>query len=193
MGQIMSDVLKVHPVTLARWRDLEKLFGERGAFGGCWCMYWRLRTTEFGRNTGSDNKRALKKLVRSNVVPGLLAYIGREPVAWVSIAPREEFAHLERSRTLTRVDDQPVWSLVCFFVAKPYRRQGLMMPLLRAAIKYAAKHGAKIVEAYPVVVKNRQLTGYAGYTGVASTLKKAGFVCVKRVNMYQWIMRYLIA
>ena len=129
-----KSMLKVQPVTSARWNDLEKLFGPRGACQGCWCMYFRLRTSQATRNTASDNKRALKKLVRANAIPGLLAYSGRKPVAWVSLAPREEFAHLEHSRTLTRVDDAPVWSLVCFFVAKEYRRKGLMTPLLRAAI-----------------------------------------------------------
>jgi hypothetical protein len=24
------------------WGDLERLFGEKGAWGGCWCMYLRI-------------------------------------------------------------------------------------------------------------------------------------------------------
>jgi GNAT superfamily N-acetyltransferase len=32
------------------------------------------------------------------------------------------------------VDDQPVWSVTCFFVAKPYRHRGVTTALLRAAI-----------------------------------------------------------
>ncbi len=184
--------IKIHPVTPSRWNDLEKLFGEHGASGGCWCMYFRLRSSEFARNTGSANKRALRKLVRAKATPGLLAYVGREPVAWVSLAPREEFAHLEHSRILARVDDQPVWSLVCFFVAKPYRKKGLMLPLLQVAVDYAAKRGAKIVEAYPVSAENRSLTGFDGFTGVVSAFSRVGFRKIRQARGAQWIMRYQI-
>jgi GNAT superfamily N-acetyltransferase len=184
--------LQVRPVTPGRWHDLEKLFGERGACQGCWCMYFRLRSSQAARNTGSDNKRALKNLVQANTVPGLLAYSGRELIAWVSLAPREQFAHLEHSRKLVRIDDAPVWSIVCFFVAKDYRGKGMMAPLLRAAIEYASKRGAKIVEAYPVDAKNRELTGYHGFTGIASTFRRIGFRKVKSVSPYQAIMRFEI-
>ena len=32
----------IHPLTPDRWDDLEALFGPRGAYGGCWCMFWRV-------------------------------------------------------------------------------------------------------------------------------------------------------
>jgi GNAT superfamily N-acetyltransferase len=181
--------LKIRPVTAKRWSDLEKLFGEHGAYSGCWCMYFRLRSAEFARRTGRENKRDLKKLVCANDVPGLLAYAGREPIGWVAIAPREKYLHLEHSRTLNRVDDQPVWSVTCFFVAKPYRRKAVMLALLRAAVEGAAKRGAQIVEAYPIEVGGK-LTGYDGFTGVASVFRKAGFVPVKQISRGQSVMRY---
>ena len=55
--------LEIHPVVPDRWHDLEKLFGERGACGGCWCMWWRLRRSEFDQKKGPGTKRALKKLI----------------------------------------------------------------------------------------------------------------------------------
>jgi GNAT superfamily N-acetyltransferase len=183
--------LKIYPVTASRWNDLERLFGEHGAYGGCWCMYFRLRSAEFARRTGREKKRALKQLVGANDVPGLLAYAGREPVGWVALAPREKYLHLEHSRILARVDDQPVWAVTCFFIAKPYRRQGVMAALLRAAVAYAAKRGAPIIEAYPVEVGGK-LIGYEGFTGVASVFRKAGFVKVKQVSRGKAIMRYVI-
>ena len=183
--------LKIHPVTARRWNDLEKLFGEHGAYSGCWCMYFRFRSAEWARRTGRENKRDLKKLVRSNDVPGLLAYVGCEPIAWVAMAPREKYLHLEHSRTLKRVDDQPVWSVTCFFVAKPYRGKGVMVPLLRAAVEYAAKRGAQIVEAYPIEVGGK-LTGYDGFTGIASVFRKVGFVKARQVTRGQALMRYTI-
>jgi len=171
--------LQVHPVTPERWPDLEKLFGERGASSGCWCMFWRLPRAQFQRQAGEKNKEALRAIVDSGEPPGLLAYAEGEPIAWCSVGPRPAFTALERSRTLKRVDDAPVWSVVCFFVAKPFRRRGVMVPLLTAAVEYARAHGAKIVEGYPVEPTKR-LSGDRGYTGVVSAFRRAGFVEVLR-------------
>ncbi len=64
-----------HPVTADRWPDLETLFGPKGAYSGCWCMWWRLRRTEFDRQKGADRKRGLKSIVDSGEVPGIIAYV----------------------------------------------------------------------------------------------------------------------
>jgi GNAT superfamily N-acetyltransferase len=56
---------------------------------------------------------------------------------------------LERSRTIPRIDDLPVWSIVCFDVRPGYRRRGIATALLSGAIDYARAHGAIGVEAYP--------------------------------------------
>lgn len=182
--------LEFHPVTPKRWRDLEKLFGERGACGGCWCMCWRLKRSQFEKQKGAGNKKALKKMVAAGEVPGLLAYAGREPVGWCSVAPREAFPVLENSRILKRVDDQPVWSASCFFVARPYRRQGLSVKLLRAAVAYAKKKGARMVEGYPVEPKKSPMPDVFAWTGLASAFRRAGFKEVLRRSPTRPIMRY---
>lgn len=182
--------LEFHPVTAKRWRDLEKLFGERGACGGCWCMCWRLKRSQFEKQKGAGNKKALKKMVAAGEVPGLLAYAGREPVGWCSVAPREAFPVLENSRILKRVDDQPVWSASCFFVARPYRRQGLSVKLLRAAVAYAKKKGARMVEGYPVEPKKSPMPDVFAWTGLADAFRRAGFKEVLRRSPTRPIMRY---
>jgi GNAT superfamily N-acetyltransferase len=181
--------LEFHPLTAERWPDLEGLFGQHGASGGCWCMWWRLTRSQFAQQRGQKNKQALRAIVDSGQIPGLLAYADGEPIAWCSVGPRETYPALERSRTLGRVDDEPVWSVVCFFVAKPFRRRGLMVPLLKAAVAYAKEHGAKIVEGYPVE-PTETLSGDSGYTGVVSAFRKAGFVEVLRRSETRPIMRY---
>jgi GNAT superfamily N-acetyltransferase len=184
--------LELQPVTPDRWQDLETLFGKNGAYGGCWCMWWRVTRSQFGQQTGQGNKEALKSIVDSDEVPGLLAYANGRPVAWCSVAPRESFPSLERSRMLKRVDDQPVWSIVCFFVARPFRRQGLMDKLLRAAIAYANEHDAKIVEGYPIEPKQTNLPGSSGFTGLLSVFQEAGFIEVLRRSENRPIMRYFV-
>jgi len=178
------------PATPERWPDLEKLFGKHGAYGGCWCMWWRLTRSQFYAQAGDKNKQAMKAIVDSGQVPGLLAYVDDEPVAWCSIAPREDYASLERSRTLKRIDAKPVWSVVCFFVDRRFRRKGLMVPFLRAAVEYAREHGAKIVEGYPVEPEKR-LSG-SSFMGVVSAFRQAGFVEVLRRAEHRPIMRYFI-
>ena len=123
--------LEFHPLTPERWRDFESLFGERGACGGCWCMWPRLARSQYETQKGARNKRAMKKLVDGGRAPGIIAYQAGQPIGWCSVAPREEFLRLDRSRILKPVDEQPVWSVVCFFVAKEHRGGGLSAKLLR--------------------------------------------------------------
>jgi GNAT superfamily N-acetyltransferase len=183
--------LAFHPVTPDRWPDLERLFGPRGANSGCWCLWWRLSRAEFDRSSADERKAGLKGLVDAGRPPGILAYLADEPIAWVSLGPREDFSALERSRVLKRVDDRPVWSIVCFFVDKRHRRQGLMVKLLQAAVSYAAECGAQIVEGYPVDPGDERVDGgSSGFVGLASAYRKAGFVEVARPNERRAIMRY---
>lgn len=184
--------LRYHPVTPEQWKDFEALFGERGACGGCWCMWWRLKRSDFEIQKGDGNKRAMRKIIKSGEIPGLLAYKDGQPIAWCSVAPREEFSVLERSRILKRVDDKPVWSIVCFFVAKPFRRSGVTVKILEAAVQYAKEQGAKIVEGYPVEPRQEKTADVFAYTGLASAFRKAGFKEVARRSETRPIMRYFI-
>jgi GNAT superfamily N-acetyltransferase len=173
--------LVFRPLTRSRWADFERLFGERGACGGCWCMWWRLRRSEFERTKGEGNRRMMKKIVESGRTPGILAYAGRQPVAWVSVAPREDFPVLGRSRILKPIDDAPAWSIVCFFIRKDYRRRGMTGRLIRAAVEHAARNGARIVEAYPIDPKKDDVPTVFAFTGFASAFRRAGFrECARR-------------
>jgi len=189
----VSDIadLKFYPLTSERWADFEKLFGKHGACGSCWCMWWRLKRSEFAKNKREGNKKAMKKIVDNDEIPGILAYVNKEPVGWCSVAPREAFPALERSRVLKRVDDKPVWSVVCFFVAKPFRRKGVTVKLLEAAIEHARKQGGKIIEGYPSDPRKVQPDVFV-YTGLVSAFRKAGFLEVLRRSENRPIMRYLI-
>lgn len=183
----MPDIA-IHPVSPERWADLEKLFGPGGAYGGCWCMFFRMRRKEFEKKRNPDNKAAMKAIVDSGKPPGLLAYVDGGPTGWCSLDPREKFPHLEHSRKLERVDGQPVWSIVCFVIDERQRKQGLMTALLQAAIDYARDRGAKIIEGYPVE-PDGELGSYDGYTGIVSTYRRLGFEEVARPSKSQAIMR----
>ena len=182
------ETIKYLPVTPERWDDLVKLFGANGACGGCWCTWWRLSRKEFSTFSYEQKKNVLRTIVQSGKVPGLLAFMDGQPVGWVSVGPREDYASLERSRVLKRVDDQPVWCINCFFIGHNYRHMGLMSGLIQAAVTFARERGASIVEAYPV--ESREGSDNASlYYGVVSTFQAAGFVEVARRSEHHPVMR----
>jgi GNAT superfamily N-acetyltransferase len=178
------------PVTPSRWSDLEALFGERGACGGCWCMAWRLPARDYREGKGGRNRGALKRLVASGARPGILAYRDGEPIGWCAVAPRCDYAALARSRVLAPVDDAPVWSISCLFVRRSERRSGLSAGLLRAAVEFAAKRGAGIVEGYPVEPAMQRTPDPFLWTGVPSAFRRAGFVEAARRSPTRPIMRF---
>lgn len=189
--------IRMEPLTSERWDDLQGLFGERGASDGCWCTFWRIPRSENSRMRREERREFLQGMALRNEVAGLLGYVDGKVVGWCSIGPREDYAALERSRLLKRPDNKPVWSIVCFFMDKSARQQGLMYQMIRGAVAYAKSRGAKLVEAYPVdlqadKLEGHRLTGDEGYMGVASAFRKAGFTEVKRVSETKLIMRYSI-
>lgn len=181
-----------HPVTKDRWTDFERLFGPTGAYSGCWCMWWRITRSEFSSNGNAGNRKKMKKIVDSGVVPGILGYEDGEPVGWCSVAPREDYPSLNRSRVLKPVDDQPVWSIVCFFIHRDHRREGVGAKLLEGAVAYAIDHGATIIEAYPTKPRGRKLGPESSYMGIPKVFQRAGFEKVADPSEAKAIMRYYV-
>jgi GNAT superfamily N-acetyltransferase len=182
--------LTFKPVTRSEWPDLEALFAESGVTNGCWCMWWRIKRADFDRQYGTGNKAAFKAIVDSGEVPGLLAYEDGRPVGWCSVAPREVFPVLDRSPVLKRVDDRPVWSIVCFFIAGSHRSRGVMEALIGAAVAYAKDNGATLIEGYPAIPEASSSPETAIFTGVYEPFARAGFTDVARRSKIRAIMRY---
>lgn len=188
---IYSEV-KATPLTLDNWNDFVALFDQRGAQNGCWCMYWRVTRREFTQNFGENNRKALHEIVKNGVIPGILAYHQGRAFGWCSVAPRQDFASLERSRTLRQVDEKPVWSLVCFYIDPAYRNKGVSKLLIQAAIDYAQSKGAKIIEAYPLDMEIAKSQPYERYMGMRSNFEGMGFVEAVSRSARRSIMRYSI-
>jgi ribosomal protein S18 acetylase RimI-like enzyme len=185
--------LTVAPLTPDRWSDLETIFNARGCSVArcCWCMAYRVSGSHklpYGVTRSQANRTALKALVDAGKPPGLIGYRGKVPVGWISIGPREEYAKLKRSPVMKAVDEQPVWSVICFVVPAEYRGQGVAHALLKGAVTYAGKHGATLVEAYPVDKPARTKDDYMWF-GAKSMYDKAGFKEVARRKAQRPIVR----
>lgn len=181
--------IRIAPLTLESWPDLERLFGSRGACGGCWCMYWRLPRAAFEARKGAGNRRALRALVAAGEVPGLIAYAGDEPVGWCAVGPRAVYPRLATSRNLRPPDAIPVWSVPCFFVSKAWRRRGLTARLLGAAAAFARAQGAPFLEGYPIESGRGEVPAPFAWTGFAAAFRQAGFVEVARRSPRQAVFR----
>jgi GNAT superfamily N-acetyltransferase len=156
-------------------------------------MWWRLPTSKFMRNRGESNRTALKEIVNLGRCPGILAYTRKQPIGWCALALREEYPKLNRSHILKRVDEEPVWSVVCFFVDKKFRRSGLTVKLLEAAKVYVEDKGGAVIEGYPLDLKAKKTPADAfAYTGLLPAFLKAGFVEVARRSQNRPIMRFRV-
>ncbi|MCK9988367.1 MAG: hypothetical protein AzoDbin1_04839 [Azoarcus sp.] len=189
--------LTIEPLTPERWSDFETVFNARGCSvaRGCWCMYYRLSGARGPEVDGMKRAQAwharFRAVVAEGPPPGLIAYRDGAPVGWVSLGPREDFARLERSPVMKAVDEQPVWSIVCFVVPSQYRGQGVAHALLDGAIAYAAQCGARMLEAYPVDQPERARDD-AMWFGAKSMYDAAGFDEVARRKPHRPVVRRIL-
>ena len=177
-------MLEIHPLTRERLPDLAALFGQGGDPKWCWCAFFRVRNVDFQSGSAASNRRVLERAVDTTAAdgraPGLIAYREDEPIGWVSVGPREDYERLQHSRVLGPIDERPVWSIVCFVVARRARRQGVANALLQAAVDYAREHGATLVEGYPVDTDGGRVPAANAYKGTLTMFERAGFEVASR-------------
>lgn len=176
--------LEFHPLTPGRLADLATLFNQGGDPKWCWCSFFRVRNVDFQGATAATNRKVLERAVDTTGdegrAPGLVAFRDGEAVGWVSLGPRTDYERLQHSKVLAPVDDKPVWSIVCFVVARKARRQGVAQALLAAAVDYARQQGATLLEAYPVETEGQRVPAAHAYKGTVGMFERAGFEVVER-------------
>jgi GNAT superfamily N-acetyltransferase len=100
---------------------------------------------------------------------------------------------LERSPVLKRLDDQPVWSIVCLFIAKEYRGKGVANGLIHGALDYVQERGGEIIESYSTAPRGKRLPPISSFMGVPDLFERAGFVECARKSKARVVMRYSFA
>ena len=164
----------VQPLTPERFADLAALFEEGGDPRWCWCQFYRVRNLDW-TSKAAVNRARLETLTRDGPPPGLVAYRDGRAVGWVSLAERERYDRLTTAKVLARIDDRPVWSIVCFVVSRRHRRSGIASALLEGAIAWARASGATTLEAYPADTGGHKIPAANAYHGTLSMFEKAGF------------------
>lgn len=189
--------ITVRELKPADWSAVEELFGERGACGGCWCMFWRIpHGGKLWRNAvGESNHKAFRKLVKAGEANGILAFDDSTPIGWCSFGRRTDFPRTETMKAYARTDIDQVWSINCFFVRKEYRNSGLAEKMCEAAIKAITKRKGKIIESYPVPLTKdgNKLPAAFVYTGPEAIFKRLGFSLTQRFSHSRPLYRLSLA
>jgi GNAT superfamily N-acetyltransferase len=178
-----DEEVEIAVVDRSRWSDLEQLFESRGGPKSCWCMVWRTMPERPQRSDGPSRKRAMKGRVQSGQPVGLLAYLDGAPAGWCSVAPRPTYKQLG-GLTYEGVSEDAVWSIVCFFVTRAARGNGIFERLLTEAITHAQASGAAVVESYPV---DPDSPSYR-FMGLVSSFEAFGFEEVGRAGSRRHVM-----
>ena len=74
----MAPAIAIRTVEPADWPAVERLFGSKGACGGCWCMYWHAPVAgqPWERTKGDTNRQALKDGIGAGDCPSVLLMDG---------------------------------------------------------------------------------------------------------------------
>lgn len=181
--------MEARPLTSETWGDFLTVMGPKGGDAGCFCMYYRLTGSEFKARSGDPNREAMKDLVDSGVVPGLIGYREGLPVGWVAVGPRSWYGRLDRSKVTKPVDGREAWAVTCFVIPKEHRRSGVATELLAAAVRYAESQGAEVLEGYPVESRQERMPDFWSWMGFASMFESCEFVEVARRSETRPFMR----
>lgn len=181
---------EIRVANASTWHDVATVMGPKGAFGGCWCTFWRLTNQEIHSQTPDDNRAQMEALVRSGEPVGLVAYLDETPVGWCQVAPRPSFPRLFNTRGLDVDDpeDHSVWSIVCVYVARSARGRGIADLLAGEAVDYATAQGASVVEAYPVTDATTARRGQLS-SGTVGMFTRAGLTLAGPTTGRRVVMR----
>jgi GNAT superfamily N-acetyltransferase len=174
--------LSFKPVTKTTRADFIAVFDGPGGPKYCWCMAWRQSNAEVKDSSGFSRRKQMLGRIDAGTPVGLVGYADGEPVAWVSIAPRETYRELGGPAA---EPEERVWSIVCMYMRRALRRRGLAHEMIAAAVKYARQNGATVVEAYPV---DPDSPSYR-HMGFVPAYEIAGFKEIGRAGTRRHVMR----
>ena len=173
MRQTSCVSIEVRPAT--RFDDVATLVGPKNpASNVCFCLSYRIGNKENVALRGEARANRVRELCDHDPPPGVIAYLGDEPVGWAALHPRRDTS-FARNRLIPHIDELDVWSLWCFRVRPGHRKQGVMHALIEGAVGYARERGAPAVEGYPVDNRGEKVNQTMMYVGTRSLFESAGF------------------
>lgn len=179
------------PLNAETWPDFEALFEKhRGVRGGCWCVYYLCKSTDYNRMGAEGRREFHKELALSGRAQGLIAYEGETPVGWCQFGTPEVLCQYDRGRTYPKLaiapEDKPGWRISCLFTDKHRRSRGIAISTLHAALEEIARRGGGVVETFPL---DSPKIKHNVFSGSADMYRREGFTEVTRLTENTLLMR----
>jgi GNAT superfamily N-acetyltransferase len=166
--------------TNARWDDVQHALTGGGDGASCQCIWPMLSNKEWNETTTPQRTEMLRDEIDAGPPPGLIAYVDGDAAGWIRIGPRTKQQRVPRTRMIAAAsaepfDDESVWAVTCFVVRREHRGSGLNLELLRAAVDFARRSGARLIEGYPVDTQGEKKRTNDLFHGMLTTFLAAGF------------------
>lgn len=197
---VEAEQLTIVPANQAACEEIDAIFGTADYAGRCRCQRFKV-VGWFWRDSTQEERSAMLRAQTGCGQPhaaatsGLIAFLEGEPVGWVAVEPRTAYPKLRTSRIPWSgreedKDDDGVSAVTCIVVRKGYRGRGLTYHLARATIDVAREHGARALEAYPMLTQpGREITWGELHVGPRQAFENAGFHEVSRPTVRRVVMR----
>jgi GNAT superfamily N-acetyltransferase len=189
------------PANEVSWKDLQAVFGTRGAPSRCWCQRYKMQPRESWASVGAEELAFRLRTQtdcghpESGATSGLVAYFDGEPVGWCAVEPRSVYPRLLlrtrvpwEGRAEDKTDDS-VWAVTCFVTRTGFRRRGISRALARAAVDFARERGARALEGYPMITEGQGFLVEELHVGSRSSFADAGFTEVNHPTLRRVVMR----
>jgi GNAT superfamily N-acetyltransferase len=196
---VSGQQVRIVPANQASWDDLTAIFSADYA-ARCLCQRFKVPGWIWRDTTQDERTSALCSQTACGnpdapTTSGLVGYVEDEPAGWVAVEPRTAYPKLRTSRIpwagrAEDKDDDGIWAVTCFVVRKGYRGRGLTYPLARATIDFARTHGARALEAYPMITQpGKEITWGELHVGPRQAFAEAGFREISRPTARRVVMR----
>jgi GNAT superfamily N-acetyltransferase len=162
-----------------------------GIFGGCWCMG---NHPEPSRTSAAHNRAAKERRVHEGRAHAALV-IDEDGSAqgWCQYGSPEELPGIKHRREYDKAAPPlPDWRIICFFVDKKHRGQGIARAALEGALGQIAQLGGGLVEAISEVTAGREAQGRFLFSATIELFEQNGFTRVRQVGKHAWIVSKVI-
>jgi GNAT superfamily N-acetyltransferase len=191
----MNEQIIIRELTPSRLEDYlaffdQDAFADNPDWAPCYCFFYLADNREkpWDQRSAAENRTDVSRLIAAGRLHGYLAYLEGKPVGWCHAAPKAAFPGL---RDEGRQEDSPeqLGAIVCFVIAKPYRRLGVARRLLDAACQGFARQGMKVIEAYPRI---GVLDDAPNYHGPLQMYLEAGFEPYRDFGNYMIVRKTMV-
>jgi hypothetical protein len=160
-----------------------------GVFGGCWCLGFH---PEDSKHLTPELRCERKhERVRAGTAHAALVFGGDDCLGWCQFGPPDEVPRIKNRAAYEKGQSTPPdWRIVCHFVGKGHRRQGVASAALAGALDLIADLGGGTVEGYP----EDAAAVPAGFlfNGALSTFERLGFTRERKIGKHRWVVTRVV-